>query len=69
MKARRKSMSPRKATKPTLDQLIRLRADYSLAVLGMGFVRNGSGRFLNIRSAGDRLKVQRTAHPRTGKSS
>ncbi len=37
------------------EQEIRSRADYSLAVLGMAFVRNGSGRFLNIRAHGDRL--------------
>jgi hypothetical protein len=34
-----------------LQQAIRSRADYSLAILGNAFVRNGSGRFLNIRQA------------------
>lgn len=33
-----------------LQQTIQNRAHYSLAILGMGFVRNGSGRFLNIRT-------------------
>lgn len=33
-----------------LQQTIRNRAKFSLAVLGMGFVRNGSGRFLNLRA-------------------
>ena len=44
-----------------LEQAIRLRADISLSVLGMAFVRNGSGRFLNIRSAGDRVQLSREA--------
>jgi hypothetical protein len=34
-----------------LKEIIRNRANYSLAVLGMAFVRNGSGRFLNIRAS------------------
>lgn len=38
------------------ETMIRRRANYSLAVLGMAFVRNGSGRFLNIRASGDRLR-------------
>jgi hypothetical protein len=33
-----------------LQETIRNRSNYSLAVLGMAFVRNGSGRFLNIRT-------------------
>lgn len=33
-----------------LQQTIQNRTHYSLAILGMGFVRNGSGRFLNIRT-------------------
>jgi hypothetical protein len=32
-----------------LKNTIKSRANYSLAILGMAFVRNGSGRFLNIR--------------------
>lgn len=39
-----------------MQQAIESRASYSLAVLGMAFVRNGSGRFLNIRAVGDRLQ-------------
>ncbi len=35
-----------------MQSYIRRRANYSLAVLGDGFVRNGSGRFMNIRSHG-----------------
>ncbi|MDP3935313.1 MAG: hypothetical protein Q8Q46_03815 [Candidatus Giovannonibacteria bacterium] len=30
---------------------IRSRAAYSLAILGMAFVRHGSGKFLNIRAS------------------
>lgn len=33
-----------------MQQRIRERADYSLAMLGMGAVYRGSGRFLNIRA-------------------
>ncbi len=33
-----------------MQQAIRRRADYSLAILGKAFVLNGSGRFLNIRA-------------------
>lgn len=44
-----------KTKKLATEVVIRSRADYSLAVLGMAFVRNGSGRFLNIRARGDRL--------------
>ncbi len=43
-----------------MQREIRNRAKYSLAVLGKAFVRNGSGRFLNIRSAGDLYKFKRT---------
>jgi len=32
-----------------MQQAIRSRANFSLAILGQAFVRNGSGRFLNIR--------------------
>ena len=38
---------------------IQSRANYSLALLGMGFVRNGSGKFLNIRAAGARFQKQK----------
>ncbi len=31
-----------------MEEEIRSRANMSLAILGMAFVRNGSGRFLNI---------------------
>ncbi len=34
-----------------LQEIIKKRANYSLAILGMSFVRNGSGRFLNLRTA------------------
>ncbi len=34
-----------------LQEKIKKRANYSLAILGMAFVRNGSGRFLNVRTA------------------
>ncbi|MFM9970839.1 MAG: hypothetical protein ACKVQK_20795 [Burkholderiales bacterium] len=44
---------------PSLGQLIRTRANYSLAILGAGFIHNGSGKFLNIRTAGDRLDLKR----------
>jgi hypothetical protein len=33
-----------------MQQEIKSRANYSLALLGMAFVRNGSGRFLNLRA-------------------
>jgi hypothetical protein len=51
MKSRLRSQTKTgSATIPQIRQAIRKRADYSLAVLGMAFVRNGSGQFLNIRS-------------------
>jgi hypothetical protein len=31
-----------------MEKEIKRRARYSLALLGMGFVRNGAGRFINI---------------------
>lgn len=31
-----------------MQKYIRSRANYSLAILGMAFVKNGSGRFLNL---------------------
>ena len=34
-----------------MEEEIRSRAALSLAILGMAFVRNGSGRFLNIDSS------------------
>jgi len=34
---------------------IRRRADWSSAILGMGFVRHGSGQFLNLRPVGQRI--------------
>jgi hypothetical protein len=37
-----------------MEKDIRDRTNYSLALLGMAFVRNGSGRFLNIRATTDR---------------
>jgi hypothetical protein len=33
-----------------MQQEIKSRANYSLALLGMAFVKNGSGRFLNLRA-------------------
>jgi hypothetical protein len=36
-----------------MQERIRARTNYSLAVLGMGAVYRGSGRFLNIRSSQD----------------
>lgn len=41
-----------------LQQTIQNRTHYSLAILGMGFVRNGSGRFLNIRTTIDPAQVK-----------
>ena len=32
-----------------VERVIRARADFSMAFLGLAFMRNGSGRFLNIR--------------------
>lgn len=46
----------RKTKTQLMEEEIRRRADYSLVVLGMAFMRNGSGKFLNIRAHGDRLK-------------
>lgn len=37
-----------------MQEDLRLRANYSLAILGEAFVRNGSGSFLNIRSSRSR---------------
>ena len=34
-----------------IQEAIRARANYSLAILGMSFVYHGSGRFLNLRSS------------------
>ncbi len=39
-----------------MQAALRLRANYSLAVLGESFVWNGSGKFLNIRHSGFSLK-------------
>ena len=39
-----------------MREAIESRANHSLAILGKAFVRNGSGRFLNIRSDGMGLK-------------
>lgn len=50
---RRKKTNERAAIR-LMEKTIRSRANYSLAVLGMAFVRNGSGLFLNIRAVGDR---------------
>jgi len=41
-----------------LEEQIRARANYDLAILGMQFVRHGSGRFLWIGSDGDRLSLR-----------
>jgi hypothetical protein len=41
-----------------LQQTIQNRTHYSLAILGMGFVRNGSGRFLNIRTTIDPTRIK-----------
>jgi len=46
----RKISSSRKHLKiPPMQEEIRRRAAISLALLGMAFVRRGSGQFLNIR--------------------
>ena len=46
----------------SMQEAIRARANYSLAVLGMAFVRNGSGRFLNIRAQeGTRYRLKPSA--------
>ena len=52
----RRNKTTEKAAIREMEQNIRSRANYSLAVLGMGFVRNGSGQFLNIRAVGDRYR-------------
>jgi hypothetical protein len=52
--AMRRNKTTEKAAIRKMEKNIRRRANYSLAVLGMGFVRNGSGQFLNIRSVSDR---------------
>lgn len=61
-RARRKKLKRRVPTssvdKPKdveMQQAIRSRANYSLALLGMAFVRRGSGRFVNLR-ANSRVK-------------
>lgn len=38
-----------------MQNKIRFRANYSLAIMGMGAVYRASGRFLNIRSPNDPL--------------
>ena len=35
------------------------RANYSLAILGMGFVYHGSGHFLNIKPSNEQQETQR----------
>lgn len=40
-----------------IQEAIIARANYSLAVLGMAFVRHGSGKFLNIRSPKRPIKI------------
>jgi hypothetical protein len=47
-----------------MQRAIRSRANYSLAVLGKSFVTNGSGRFFNIRTAGDLHLLKRGARTR-----
>jgi hypothetical protein len=46
-----------------MQEEIRARANYSLAVLGMSFVYHGSGRFLNLRPPTDYdvVEARRTA--------
>jgi len=46
----RGQVSDRQKDLEELQRAVQDRAYYSLAILGMGFVRNGSGRFLNIRT-------------------
>jgi hypothetical protein len=52
----RRNKTTEKAAIRRMEQNIRSRANYSLAVLGMSFVRNGSGQFLNIRAVSDRYR-------------
>jgi hypothetical protein len=42
---------------PSMEAEIRRRADDSMALLGMAFVRNGSGSFLNIRAEPPRVQI------------
>jgi hypothetical protein len=42
-----------------MERAIVSSADFSLAVFGMGFVRNGSGQFLNIRAVEEPQKKKR----------
>ncbi|OHA25129.1 MAG: hypothetical protein A3C79_01595 [Candidatus Taylorbacteria bacterium RIFCSPHIGHO2_02_FULL_45_28] len=46
-----KSERDEKARIKQMVQEIQSAANYSLALLGWGFIRHGSGRFLNIRPA------------------
>jgi hypothetical protein len=42
-----------------MQEEIRNRANYSMALIGMAFVRHGSGRFLNLRSSGEPIYGRR----------
>ena len=44
-----------------MQEYIGTRSNYSMAVLGQAFVRNGSGSFLNIRRAGKAEKIVKRA--------
>ncbi len=48
-------MSKRKPKKQPLGEVIREKANRSLAILGMSFVWRGGGQFFNIHPIGDRL--------------
>lgn len=48
-----------------MQQYIEARANYSVSVLGQAFVRNGSGRFLNIRRVGSPKRIVRKNSPVT----
>lgn len=56
--ARRVQVANRQKELDELRQTIQDRVHYSLAILGMGFVRNGSGRFLNIRTTIDHTRIK-----------
>ena len=54
--AKSKKVALKMAEPPiTKEELIRSRANYSLSILGMAFVRNGSGQFINIRAPKKRV--------------
>lgn len=57
-----KTVKPKKAVIDSKEDIemqkyLRARANYSLAILGEAFVRNGSGSFLNIRCVETPLRI------------